>query len=413
MPRDLLFDTRGGAFIKAGTWPVESSLDQTVLKYPEIVSRLLTDGDDCVVTLAGAGFGGPQLLSIDALFLLDEGGLDEGSSPARLVVWENKREGNVHPRLLIGQVLDYASKLAAMSPDAFAQELSSRTARDAWRESYEAAFRRRSQPIPDIGLVESRARDAQRAGRFTLVVCAENIPEDVVRMSRWITGKMAEADVKAVAIEVGPIGSAGWIRAAALLRMVREDLDVAPLDEQFQTAVQRFQSNRSAEVVPVESRYLPEGNVALSPLAEPPSERMSPAGTTISVDAWRALAEPPLRSLYDVLLRDLPAPVAEWRPGTSAMLLYLRAGDQLIEGMRLYSNRVYLVSGKNLLNLGAEEDARWWRSALPEFLVTDPTAKQPVVAGPNIARLLERRDKLVAFLLEIRERALRSISMGS
>jgi hypothetical protein len=412
MMRSLFFDSRREDFIGTGTWPRESSLDQTVLKYPEIVSRLLSD-DDYVVTLAGKDFGGPQLLGIDALFLLCEGSLDEGSSSARLVIWENKRADNVHPRLLVGQVLDYASELAAMSPDAFAQELSSRMSQSTWRESYEAAFHRRRQPVPEIGLVESRARDAHRAGRFTLAVCAQNIPEDVVRMCRWLTDKMTSAAVTAVAIEVDPVGSAGWIRAAALMSVAGEQLDVAPLEEQFQQAVGRFQRIRWAEMVPVEALSLPEGSVALSPLAEDPPVRRSPPSAAISVDAWRASAEPPMRDLCDMLHQRLSPQLAEWREGTSALLLYLKAGDQLVEGLRLYSNRVYFVSEKTLLNLGAEEDARWWRSALPEFLVADPTAKQPVVTDPNIAGLLELVDKLVAFLLEVRERAVRATAMGS
>jgi len=408
----FIFDTSREEFIRADTWPLESGLDQTVLKYPEIVSRLLTDGDEYAVTLAGAGFGG-QLLGIDALFLLDEGGLDEGRLSARIVVWENKRQVNVHPRLLIGQVLDYAARLATISPEAFAQELSSRTAKREWRESYEAAFHRRHQPIPDIGLVEARAQEAHRAGRFTLVVCAEHLPRDVVRMSRWLTDKMTSTDVETVAVEVGPVGSTTWIRAAAVLSVVSSDADVAPLEEDFQQAVRRLQSIRWLEMFPVEAQSLPEGRVALSSLAEHPTVRRLPSTPAISEDTWRSASEQPLKNLYDFLRRKLSDHEAEWRPGTSAMLLYLKVAEQLVEGLRLYGNRVYFVSDKALLNLGAEEDARWWRAALPSFFVTDPAAKQPVVDEANVVRLLEQGDRLVAFLLEVRKRALRAMSMGS
>jgi len=63
-----------------------------------------------------------------------------------------------------------------------------------------------------------------------------------------------------------------------------------------------------------------------------------------TVDAWRASAEPPMRDLCDMLHQRLSPQLAEWREGTSALLLYLKAGDQLVEGLRLYSNRVYFVS---------------------------------------------------------------------
>lgn len=405
MPHDILFDTNKGTFIDAAGWARESDLDQTVLAYPEIVSRLLTGGDDYAITLAGAGHGGSQLLKIDALFLLDV-----GDAPPRLVIWESKREGNVHPRLLIGQVLDYASALAELSEEAFAQEITSRTSEATWRTRHEAAFRRRNQEPPDVAVIETRAREAHRDGRFTLVVCAEDLPPDVVRMAQWLTRQMAPGEVDAVAVELGPVGSDGWIRAAAVLHVVRGGVEVEQLDRQFHEAIARFQRLRSVEVVPVEAQAVQRDSVALSALSErAKAPRSSSGASLVSPSEWMAGAEPALRALHERLVREFPASIAEWNVGTSALLLYLKVGDERIEGLRLFGDRVYFVSEKNLLALGATEDARWWRATVAKFPVSDPSAKQPVVAGPKVPVLLEKETELMAFLHELRARAARAV----
>ena len=93
--------------------------------------------------LAGSAIG-PQLLKIDALFLLDD-----GSAPPRLVVWENKRQGNVHPRTIVGQVIDYAAALAESTEDRFRAELEQRLNSPAWQDVMAALNRRGRARIPE------------------------------------------------------------------------------------------------------------------------------------------------------------------------------------------------------------------------------------------------------------------------
>jgi len=405
MAHDIVFDTKSGTFLNPSNWQLESRIDETVLAFPEIVSRLLTGGDDYVVALAGANFGGPQLLKIDALLLLDEGDV-----APRLVVWESKREGNVHPRTLMGQVIDYVSALASMPPEDFAHEMLVRSAQPSWRESYEASFRRRGLPIPDIGSTLARASDAHRDGRFVLVVCAESIPEDVVRMSQWLTKQMKPmSGTYALPVDFSPVGADGWVRAAALLHVV-SGVEADPLDQQFDKAVQRLMQVRGAEFLPVEAKQLKGAAVSFSTLVEPPSEPRPKAASAISLEAWKASATPEVRALHERLTSEFPESVAEWNVGNSALLLYLRAGEQLVEGLRLFGNRIYFVSEKSLSALGADDDVRWWRATLSTFPVTDPNAKQPVVAGAKVAVLLAEQDRLVAFLRELQFRAQRAAS---
>ena len=69
MSTQVLFDLGTGRFLDPETWPEERKLDHVVLKYPELVSRLMTesDSDEAIVPLAGSAIA-PQLLKIDALF---------------------------------------------------------------------------------------------------------------------------------------------------------------------------------------------------------------------------------------------------------------------------------------------------------------------------------------------------------
>jgi len=197
-----------------------------------------------------------------------------------------------------------------------------------------------------------------------------------------------------------------------LLDVVRGNVDRTSLDDEFDGAVRRLERIRSAEFVPVEVGGISKVTLALSPLVERPKVRRSPSAAAISPDAWRATADGPMQTLYDLLLREFPSSVADWNVGSTALLLYLKAGDQVVEALRLFGNRVYFVSEKDLLNLGANEDARWWRSTLSEFPVTKASATQPVVAGQNVAKLLGQEERLVAFLRELMERATRAASMG-
>jgi hypothetical protein len=409
MSTQVLFDLGTGRFLDGETWPEERKLDHVVLKYPELVSRLISESgsDDAIVSLAGSAIG-PQLLKIDALFLLDD-----GTAPPRLVVWENKRQGNVHPRTIVGQVIDYAAALAEITEDRFRAELEQRLNSPAWHDVM-AAFELRTSANSrkPLEIIQSAAW-AHRDGRYTLVICAENLPDDVTRMARWLDGKLQELGTGGTCVrcaEVAPISDKQWARAAALLEIVGTDSTDAHedrLDRQFEEAVNRFERLSGSRVTTIDASLAGTSAIALSTdgFAVPtsPSQPIS----KIPREKWLADAKEPMRAVYTTLEKDVPAEIAAWSGGTRALLLGLHVGDRVVAGLRLFADHFYFVSEKDLINLGLEEVARWWRESLVQFPIESVSAKQPVVRGKAVEKVLSHGDALVRFLVELRTRALK------
>lgn len=411
MPTQVLFDYETGRFLNAGTWAEEKMLDRVIVEFPELVSRLiLSDSDVAIVPLAGGAIG-PQLLKIDALFLLDD-----GNAPSRLVVWENKRQGNVRPRSIVGQVIDYAAALAEITEDQFRTELQKRLNSPAWQQVIQAFERRTGEVSRKPADIIESAACAHRGGRYTLVICAESLPDDAKRMARWLDRKLQELGTHAtrvVCAEVGPVSDKKWAHAAALLEIVGTDSSDAhedPLDRQFEEAVSRFERLSGSRVATVEASRAGVSAITLSTDGLAVSSTGSAMPTSaISREQWLADAEEPMRALYTKLHEALPSDISAWSVGTRALLLGLRVGDTVVAGLRLFDSHFYFVSEKDLINLGLEEIARWWRETLTQFPVESVSAKQPVVRGKEVEKVLGCGDALVHFLREIRTRALKAI----
>lgn len=402
MKDSVFFDAASGKVLRPQHWSYEAELDKLILTFPELVSIVLTGGEDFVVALAGKDHGGPQILQIDALFLLDD-----GDKPPRLVIWENKRQGDVDPRRMVGQVIDYASELASLPGARFEELLQERVNNPSWLSAYQQSFARRGRTPPsDVATVVARALEAHKAGCFVLVVCAESLPDDVVRMSRWLSDQWAETNVEIQPVEVQPVGTKGWARAAAVRQVAQFDRAIENLDAKFNELVEQFQRVRSAEVVGVEVSAVASGVTAFSPLAAGGLRGGAVAAKPIALEAWRAGAEPSMRQLQEYLAAGLSPDEVAWSAGTSALLLSVRVGAELVEGLRLFSNRMYFVSDKALTGLGASAAAEWWRHAVAKFPVTDAMAKQPVVPSSGLGDLVAVREDLIAFLRELRRRAL-------
>jgi hypothetical protein len=411
MSTQVLFDLGAGRFLGPKTWPEERKLDEVVLKYPELVSRLISESgsDDAIVPLAGSAIG-PQLLKIDALFLLDD-----GVAPSRLVVWENKRQGNVRPREIVGQVIDYAAALAEMTEDRLRAELEQRLNSPAWQDVM-AAFelRTRTTSRKPVEIVKSAA-SAHRDGRYTLVICAENLPDDVKRIARWLDGKLQELGTGGTRVrcaEVAPISDKEWARAGALFEIVDTDSTDAHedrLDQRFEEAVNRFKRLLGSRVTTVDASLAGTSAIALGTDGFAGSPSPPPPDGIISPEQWLADAEKPMRALYTMLNKDVSADLAVWSSGTRALLLGLHVGDRVVAGLRLFADRFYFASEKDLLKWGLEGDARWWRESLAQFPVESDSAKQPVVRGKAVEKVLSHGDALVRFLVELRTRAQKGI----
>jgi len=397
----IIYDRANKSIVEAGRWPNEADLDQFLLQYPEVVSRLLTGVDeDAVFPLAGNGIG-PQLLQIDALFLF----VDPSDGQPSLIIVEDKLQGSQDlkkRRSALGQVLEYCASLIAEPDATFEEELRKRLASAEWRENYAECQQR----MEDWGLAEeeliSQALAAKRAGRLRLLLCAESIPVELRRAVAWLNGKIAIN-----ACEIAPTDPARrrLVTAATVIAGALEaNAQLLATDVEMRDQVRRLVGAlKDAEwLVSILEVNPSECGTLVSACATEVEASTAARSNAVRIDLpqWRAKADENLRRLYEILDQRL-ALEGSWRRGSGELFLDLKT-NPVVKAIRLKHSTFTFVARKDLARIGDSNLLDWYDSRIREFPVRDASKPQPSVGGDDLARIVAAgASELIAFIQEL------------
>ena len=160
-------------------------------------------------------------------------------------------------------------------------------------------------------------------------------------------------------------------------------------------AVNRFQRLSGSRVATVDASLAGASAIALTQTASQCRSGPSPPiGKICANNGWRTRRSNacPIQKSWTKMYRPTSPHGAVAR---ALFLLGLHVGDRVVPGLRLFADRFFFASEKDILDLGLEGDAGWWRESLVQFPVESVSAKQPVVRGRVVEKVLSHGDALV------------------
>ena len=234
-----------------------------------------------------------------------------------------------------------------------ASELSSVAGRDG---GIRTAHERSS---PKTGRNHRECCMRHRDGRYTLVICAENLPDDVKRMARWLDGKLQDLGTDGTRVGAGGrsvfgqgMGTCGCIIGDCGHQQDRRAR--RPPRSAIRRSCQSIRASVGVGVTTVDASLAGTSAIALStdgfavpPGPSPPISKIPRkmvggreganacrihnagqrcAGRHRRMERWHARSS---------------AGTSRWRP--------------VVAGLRLFADRLFFVSEKDLLSLGLEE----------------------------------------------------------
>ncbi len=424
----IIYDSDEKKVLSRGRWTNEADLDDFLLKHPEVLSELLSEGehDNAVIPLAGATVGGQlavaaetQMRWLDALFLYDD-----SENPPHLVLCEDKKGSNaeLRSRAALGQILQYGACLAEMPPADFTAAITQRLKSPQWLELRDELATRGIEYQLGTDEMVAQAAVALEKKRLILAICSDDIPRSLALTVRWLGERLddlRDGSLRLDALQIARVDAepeAGVadervILAGSLAAMSSgSGPEVQQLDEELARTAKLLLEGEirmgHLAVAPVGQLVQAEGS--LSSRVSAPSYRTAAAEKLSGVEEWlEKVAEAPAKKAFHHLNEGLPSEIVSWRPGTRALVLDLTPEpDVSVDLIRLFERSLYFVGDKTLYRLGGEEVARWFRGeVLRRFPIAKPEAKQPAIRDDALSTLVdERGEELVAFIREVGER---------
>ncbi len=390
----IVFDRKQEALLKPSEWSRESDLDRFLFEFPEALSEALyaDERGNRLIPL------GTQLWKTDILFLR----LDTGNSKPALLVCENKRGKNPERRRkVLAQAVDYVSLLADMDDGRFENEVKAAYARDDVRRIV-----KRLMSVGDAPLDESDAKGAVEAAlsakqerRIEAVICADDIPSELIRMTDWLNNlvKVPVSHSLITTCEVHPIDGRAerLVALAATVAQLRElNADsLAQEEPELLRIAQALRASPTFQVAIAEVKPLGADRIALqATIAQSPTR--SSSDPIHSVEEWlSSIPTPEVKRLFDSLRKAL-GERGHWKSGGAT-------GDQLglwvdVAGLdnqapllRLKKDRVGLIFPKKLPEF--ERALAWARRQIPALGAEPQDAAQPTL-GPQRVEELANQD---------------------